>query len=87
MKPHREKLSVICTLYGWQVEPTGRQRPDRVDDGEAYILTAREYEGHPLLGDSEVGGGDERYRFGWIEIIDFERGFAITKSGTRYALA
>ena len=79
MKPHYEKLMAICTLYGWKIEASGHKRGPG-DEGEAYVLTAREFTGHPALGD----GMD--FRSGWIEIIDLERGFAITKSGTRYAL-
>ena len=80
MKPHNEKLTAITTLYGWKLIPSGHKR-EPFDEGEAYVLTAREFTGHPLLGDGED------FRSGWVEIVDLERGFAITKSGTRYSLA
>ena len=78
MIPNHEKLTTITVLYGWKIVPSGY-----TEEGvDTYILTADSFENHPLLGD-----GGEGFRSGWIRLIDLERGFAITKSGTRYALA
>tara|TARA_B100000809_G_C14932587_1_gene457426 strand:+ start:130 stop:363 length:234 start_codon:yes stop_codon:yes gene_type:complete len=72
----KEKLSTLVTLYEWKIVPAYEFAGE---DGR-YVLTARRFENHPRLGDGED------FKSGWIVVIDLERGYAMTMSGTRYSL-
>ena len=62
----------MVTIFGWKIIPFG----------EGYVLTAERFENHPRL-----GSGDGLVRTSPIEVLDLTRGFAVTRSGTHYALA
>jgi len=61
----------MVKIFGWKVIPFG----------EDYVLTAERFEDHPRLG----SGPD--LRTSPVEVLDLTRGFAVTRSGTHYALA
>jgi len=61
----------MVTIFGWKIIPFG----------EDYVLTAERFEDHPRLG----SGPD--LRTSPVEVLDLARGFAVTRSGTHYALA
>ena len=61
----------MVTIFGWKIIPFG--------EAEA-VLTAARFENHPRLG----SGSD--IRTSPIEVLDLARGYAITRSGTHYAL-
>ena len=61
----------MVTIYGWKVVPFR----------EGYALTADRFEDHPRL------GSGEHLLTSPVEVLDLARGFAVTRSGTHYALA
>ena len=62
----------MVKIFGWKIIPFGTS--------EDYVLTAERFEDHPRLG----SGSD--IRTSPIEVLDLARGYAITRSGTHYAL-
>lgn len=61
----------MVTIFGWKIIPFGE---------DEAVLTAERFENHPRLG----SGSD--IRTSPIEVLDLARGYAITRSGTHYAL-
>ncbi|MBD04029.1 MAG: hypothetical protein CME24_06755 [Gemmatimonadetes bacterium] len=62
----------MVTIFGWKIIPFGEDH---------YVLTAERMEDHPRLGSGPL------LRTSPIEVLDLARGFAVTRSGTHYALA
>ena len=62
----------MVTIFGWKIIPFGE---------DYYVLTGERVENHPRLGSGPL------LRTSPIEVLDLVRGYAVTRSGTHYALA